>query len=124
MILILYFICQGIYMKYILKSLNVNISLRKGIFYSLVEFFFSGITPSSTGGQPLQLYYMTKDKIPMRKGYITLILNTVFFKLVLVILGIIVLIFNSSYILHSKLIYQIFFVLGFILDLVLIIFGF
>ena len=111
-------------MKYILKSLNVNISLRKGIFYSLVEFFFSGITPSSTGGQPLQLYYMTKDKIPMRKGYITLILNTVFFKLVLVILGIIVLIFNSSYILHSKLIYQIFFVLGFILDLVLIIFGF
>ena len=111
-------------MKYILKPLNVNISLKKGIFYSLIEFFFSGITPSSTGGQPVQLYYMTKDKIPMRKGYITLILNTVFFKLVLVILGIIVLIFNNTYILYSELIYQIFFVLGFLLDLFLIIFGF
>ena len=122
--IILYFVCQSIYMKYILNSLNVKISLLKGIFYSMVEFFYSGITPSSTGGQPVQLYYMTKDNIPIRKSYITLILNTVYFKLVLVILGIIVLIFNNSYIIHSELIYQIFFALGFIVDVGVVIFGF
>ena len=120
----LYFLCQSIYMKYILNSLNVKISLIKGVFYSMVEFFYSGITPSSTGGQPVQLYYMTKDNIPIRKSYITLILNTIYFKLVLVILGIIVLIFNNSYILHSDFIYQLFFVLGFVVDVALVIFGF
>ena len=67
-IISLYFLLQGIYMKAILKALKKKITLRKGVFYSLVEFYFSGITPSSTGGQPAQLYYMTKDKIPMRKS--------------------------------------------------------
>ena len=89
----IYFLCQGIYMKSILKALNHKITIVRGMFYSIVEFFFSGITPSSTGGQPIQLYYMSKDKIPMRKSYITLLLNTIYFKLILLFLGVIVLLF-------------------------------
>ena len=38
----LYFALQGIYMKLTLKSLENNITLNKGIFYSMVEFYFSG----------------------------------------------------------------------------------
>lgn len=110
-------------MKRILKALNHRISIVKGVFYSLVEFFFSGITPSSTGGQPLQLYYMSKDKIPIRKSYITLLLNTVYFKLILLILGVVVLLFHSSYIFNSRVIYQLFFVFGFLIDMAVVIFG-
>lgn len=120
----LYFLFQGIYMKSILKSLKKKITLKKGIFYSLVEFYFSGITPSSTGGQPVQLYYMTKDKIPMRKSYITLMLNTIYFKLIILILGIIVLIFKNSYIFNHSIVYIIFFSLGFLIDLLLVLGGF
>lgn len=119
----IYFLCQGIYMKSILKTLNHKITIVRGMFYSIVEFFFSGITPSSTGGQPIQLYYMSKDKIPMRKSYITLLLNTIYFKLILLFLGVIVLLFHSSYILNSKLIYQLFFILGFCIDLAVVIVG-
>lgn len=111
-------------MKVILKALNYDITLRKGIFYSMVEFYFSGITPSSTGGQPVQLYYMTKDNIPIRKSYITLMLNTIYFKLIMVILGILVLLVNSSYVLGSALIYKVFFFIGFIFDLFIVILGF
>ena len=119
-----YFLLQGIYMKSILKALNKNITLRKGMFYSMIEFFFSGITPSSTGGQPVQLYYMRKDKIPLRKIYITLLLNTIFFKLIILILGILVLIFRSKYVFLSSGIYVFFFILGFIVDLFIVIIGF
>ena len=49
-IIFIYFILQGIYMKIMLKAFKKNIPLKKGVFYSLVEFYFSGITPSSTGG--------------------------------------------------------------------------
>lgn len=111
-------------MKLILKALNHKISIIKGVFYSLVEFFFSGITPSSTGGQPVQLYYMTKDKIPMRKSYVTLLLNTIYFKLILLILGVGVLFFHSSYVINSSFIYRLFFILGFTIDLAVVIFGF
>ncbi len=116
-----YFIFQGLYMKLILKSLNKKITLSKGIFYSMVEFFFSAITPSSTGGQPVQLYYMNKDKISMKKSLITLILNTIYFKLTLIILGIIIMMFKSGILLSDKYL-LIFFIIGFTVDLLVIIF--
>ena len=116
-----YFLLQGLYVKIILKSLNTKIKLKNGMFYSLVEFYFSGITPSSTGGQPVELYYMTKDKIPVRKSYITLLLNTIFFKLVLIILGVLALYFRPEYIFDYSIIYIVFFVIGALVDIAMII---
>ena len=110
-------------MKSILKALNFDITLRKGIFYSIIEFYFSGITPSSTGGQPVQLYYMTKDNIPLRKSYITLMLNTIYFKLIILIFGILVLLINSSYVFSGAVIYRICFFIGFIVDLLIVLLG-
>lgn len=123
-IICLYFLLQGIYMKSILKALKTKISLKTGVFYSLVEFYFSGITPSATGGQPVQLYYMTKDKIPIRKSYITLMLNTIYFKLIILILGLLVLLFKNSYLLNHSIVYIIFFILGFTVDVLLVLIGF
>lgn len=120
---ILYFLLQGIYMKLILNSLNHKISLKRGLFYSMTEFYFSGITPSSTGGQPAQLYYMTKDKIPIRKSYIVLILNTIYFKLIIFILGIVVFIIGWNYILSKSLVYIFFFLLGLLVDFIIIVFS-
>ena len=111
-------------MKEVLNVFNRKISLKKGIFYSSVEFYFSGITPSSTGGQPVQLYYMTKDKIPVKTSYIVLVLNTIYFKIVLLVLSIIVMIFKGDYIFSNDFIYILFFILGFIADLVMVVLGF
>lgn len=122
LVLCIYFVLQGIYMRIILNIFNRKISLKKGIFYSLVEFYFSGITPSSTGGQPAELYYMTKDKIPVRTSSIALILTTIYFKVVLLSLSVIVLIFRGNYVFSNDFIYILFFSLGFIMDIILIIF--
>lgn len=116
-IVFLYFIAQGLYMKVVLKILHKKITLKKGTFYSMIEFYFSGITPSSTGGQPVELYYMTKDNIPIRKSYITLLLNTIYFKLILLILGIFALFLKPEYIFNYSSIYIIFFVFGFLVDI-------
>ena len=118
--IVMYFILQSIYMKTTLNSLKVKVHFHKCIYYCLVEFYFSGITPSSTGGQPMQLYYMTKDKIPIRKSYITLMLNTVYFKLIILILGIISFFFTNKYLFSNKL-YLVFFILGILLDLTMVI---
>ena len=98
--IIIFFTLEAIYFKIIFKSLDENISFRRCMHYSFVEFFFSGITPGSTGGQPVQLYYMNKDKIPMRKSMIALILNTILFKLFFVVTGILIIIFNLYNLLH------------------------
>lgn len=118
-LIIVYFLLQGIYMKLILNSLDKKISVFKGMFYSIVEFFFSGITPSSTGGQPAQIYFMSKDKIPFRKSIITLMLNTIHFKLFLIISSIFIFIFKSSLIFNNGLTFLIVFFLGLIVDIVI-----
>ena len=118
--IILYFLLQAIYMKTTLSSLKVKVSFIKCIYYCLIEFYFSGITPSSTGGQPLQIYQMTKDKIPIRKSYITLMLNTIYFKLIILILGIISFFYTKDYLFNNK-IYLFFFILGIIVDFILVI---
>lgn len=123
-ILVLYFVLQGSYMKLILKSLNTKVSLLKCTFYSMVEFYFSGITPSSTAGQPMQLYFMTKDDIPMSNSYITLILNLIYFKIIVLILGLVMLFIKGAFIFNQKTIYVLFFLLGFITDILLIVVGF
>ncbi len=122
-IIALYFVLQGLYMKKMLNLFHKKISLKRGMLYSMIEFYFSGITPSSTGGQPVQLYYMTKDKIPVKTSYIVLILNTIYFKIVLLVLSIIILIFRSSYVFSNDFVYLMFIFLGFLFDLVIILSG-
>lgn len=118
--IILYFVLHAVYMKTILNSLKVKIPFSRCIYYCLIEFYFSGITPSSTGGQPVQIYRMTKDKIPIRKSYITLMLNTIYFKLIIIILGIISFFYTKNYLYNNK-VYLFFFILGIFIDLILVI---
>ena len=122
LLVLVYFYLQGLYMKYVLRSMDVDISLSRGTFYSIIEFFFSAITPSSSGGQPIQLLYMTKDKIPIRKSLIVLILNTIVFKLYLVVMGIVVVVFNFDYVAHANMMLKTLFFAGLVVDVAVIVF--
>ena len=84
---------EGIMIHYLLRSLNGHSSLRRCIVYSFIGFFYSGITPSATGGQPMQLYYMTKDRNSMSESSVVLMTVALLYKLVLVLIGIATLVF-------------------------------
>lgn len=84
---------EGIMIHYLLRSLNGRSSLRRCIVYSFIGFFYSGITPSATGGQPMQLYYMTKDRNSMSESSVVLMTVALLYKLVLVLIGIAALVF-------------------------------
>lgn len=55
--------------------------------YSFIGFFYSGITPSATGGQPVQLYYMNKDGNKGADSTVVLMTVAVVYKFVLVLIG-------------------------------------
>lgn len=84
---------EGIMIYYLLRSLNGKSSLTKCIGYSFIGFFYSGITPSATGGQPMQLYYMCKDKNGMPQSSVVLMTVALLYKFVLVLIGIAILVF-------------------------------
>ena len=84
---------EGIMIWYLNRSLKGNSSLWRCIGYSFIGFFYSGITPSATGGQPMQLYKMKKDGNSLSDSTVVLMTIALIYKLVLVFLGLGILLF-------------------------------
>ena len=109
-----YVLCEAINISRTLKSLNEKSNLIKNIKYALIGFFFSGITPAASGGQPMQIYYMHKDKISASNSTIALLLNLSSMQVITISFALISLIFNYEY-LNGILIT--FFIVGILLNL-------
>lgn len=84
---------EGCMIWYLLKGIGEKTSLRRCLSYSFIGFFFSGITPSATGGQPMQLFYMKKDGNTLSSASVVLMTVAIMYKLVLVLTGIGILLF-------------------------------
>lgn len=87
-------------LHYLFKTLQIRTGRLTCFLYSGVGFFFSCITPSASGGQPAQVYYMHKDKIPVPVATVVLMVVTIAYKLVLVLIGIYLLLFQQIYLRH------------------------
>lgn len=79
---------EGILIWYLLRSIGDRASLFSCLKYSFTGFFYSGITPSATGGQPMQLYYMSKDGHKVADSTVVLMSVATAYKFVLVVMGI------------------------------------
>lgn len=98
-------ICIGLFVygeshviHYMLKKMGIFTKRFTCFLYSGVGFFFSCITPSATGGQPAQLYYMRKNKIPTPVATVVLMIVTITYKMVLVAIGLWLLLFDGGFI--------------------------
>ncbi len=93
---VLFVSAEGCMIWYLLKGIGEQTRFTRCIGYSFIGFFFSGLTPSATGGQPMQLYYMKKDGNSLSASSVVLMSVAVVYKLVLVLFGIgIVLFWNA-----------------------------
>ena len=82
------FVCgESVIMHYLMRLLKRAVRLIRCIKYSFIGFFFSYVTPSATGGQPMQMYYMQKDDIDVSVSALVLLLITVGYKMALLILS-------------------------------------
>ena len=92
--MMLYFVCDAINIKRMLKRLGEKCNLYNGIRYSLIGFFFSSVTPAASGGQPMQIYYMKKNKISVANSTLTLLINLSCMQVVTISLALVSLLFN------------------------------
>lgn len=96
-VIVAFVCCESWIFHYMLRIYKIRVSMFRCIRYSFIGFFFSCITPSASGGQPMQIVYMKRDGIKI--GYSTLItwIVTICYKSALVILGTVFLIFKRDY---------------------------
>ena len=89
---------ESIIIHYMMRNLGVKVDRGTCFLFSSVGFFFSCITPSASGGQPAQIYYMKKEKIPIPVSTLVLMIVTITYKLVLVVIGVTLTIFGQGFI--------------------------
>ncbi|MBL6466030.1 MAG: flippase-like domain-containing protein [Peptostreptococcus stomatis] len=87
---------EGINIWLIVKGLKQKTSIFKCIGYGFVGFYFSSITPSASGGQPAQVYFMKKDGISVTSSSLTLMLILFTHQLVVVIYALIGVLLNTN----------------------------
>lgn len=93
-VIALFFVgAEGVMIWYLLRAIDGTSSLGSCISCSFIGFLFSGITPSATGGQPMQLYYLKRDGNSWSLSSVVLMTVALMYKLVLVIFGVGILIF-------------------------------
>ena len=113
---------EALFFKVIFKKLGYKISWYKSLGYVFTEIYFSAITPSSTGGQPIQMIEMSKDKIPYRVSSIVVFINTLFYKMALLLIVIIGFLVFFDEVMNFSNVFKITAILGFILTLALVLF--
>lgn len=93
---VLFIIGESAVILYLLRSLGTKIPFGHCCLYSFIGFFYSCITPSASGGQPMQIIAMRKDKIPVAVSTVVLAIVTITYKLVLVAIGLAVMLLRPS----------------------------
>ncbi len=103
---IVYVCCEGFVICYMLHILKQKTTVLSCLKYAFVGFFYSYITPSASGGQPAQMYYMSKDSINTGYSALIMLLITIAYKSILMMIGAIFFIFKYSFLkIHTSRIY-------------------
>lgn len=88
---------ESIIIWYTMRSFGVRLKKRICFLFSSVGYFFCYLTPSATGGQPMQIYFMKKERIPVPFATVILMIITITYKLVLVVIGLAIPIFAQGF---------------------------
>lgn len=92
---------EGINIARTLKLLDCKISFRKGLKYAFVGFFFSSVTPSASGGDPMQIYYMKKDGLPIGHSALAILTEFSSFQFVMVVMALVGFVTSCGFIENS-----------------------
>ena len=90
LIMLLVYLTESYNVRSILTSLGEKkISMINALKFTFIGFFFSAITPAATGGQPVEIYYMTKEDISGPSGTMAMLLQLCGFQISTILISII-----------------------------------
>ena len=101
----------------LLRGFGYPRSHPKCVSYAAADLYFSAITPSATGGQPMEAYFMTKDGVPAIISTVVMLTYLLLYTLSIVIIGLVcLLLFPSSFLMFGT-VGRIFIIVGGVIQL-------
>ena len=93
-----YICCEAANIYFLTNTFRESAKFRNCIKYAFIGFYFSSITPSSTGGQPAQVYYMSKDKIKVGASTLGFLIMLASLQCVTLLFGVVMLCLRGSFV--------------------------
>lgn len=93
----IYWILRSLCLFMISKEYSRKMKFNKIFQLTLITQFFNGITPFSSGGQPMEVYYLSKLGIKPAKGTNIILQNFILYQMALIIHGIIAITLNYHF---------------------------
>lgn len=119
--MIIYWLLEGLSLYVVANYLNTKLSFIEAFKISMIGQLFNCITPFASGGQPIQAYYMVKNKIHIGEASCILLAKFIIYQGILTIYSLIILIFKFKIFANTinNFAYLVF--IGFILNLFIVI---
>lgn len=92
-----YWLCEALCQYYILRSCESRLRFRRVIRVTMIGQLFNCITPSASGGQPMQAYVMNKYGVSVGEATCSLLIRFAVYQTVMVLYTFIILLFKLSY---------------------------
>lgn len=125
LLLIGYWLFSSLAMELITKKFKKNIKTSRIFRLNVITQFFNGITPSSSGGQPYQIYALKKEGLTIVDSTNVSIQTFVCYQFALVFLGLIAILCNKIFHLFNQMNFlKILVVLGFLVNTLVAVFLF
>lgn len=108
---------DGLILNLITRTVHGNISYFKSLKIAIIGQYYSAITPFSTGGQPVQVYLMSKDSISVTKGSLILFNKFIIYQIAVTLYSLVMFILKLSFILNDAKGAVPFVIIGFVMNL-------
>ena len=108
-------------------SLKYKSKIKFKVFFkqTIITQFFNGITPFATGGQPMQIYMLTKEEMPVSKATSTVLMDFMAYQIAIIIYCVVTLLFDIKLnIFSGNNLARNLVLLGFVINLVVCTFAF
>jgi len=99
------------FVNYLIINNKQKIGILEAIKHNFIAHFFAGVTPFSSGGQPMEIYLICEHNISLSKATNYSIQGFVFYQMALVIFGILAIIYDSIFHIFSNITYLKYFVI-------------
>ena len=97
LLIVLYWLFKAISKYFIVKEYSEKIKFKTILKQTIITKFFNGVTPFSSGGQPMEIYMLKKSGISLAKSTNIILQNFLVYQVVLVLYGIFAIIMNYKF---------------------------
>ncbi|MBV1818395.1 flippase-like domain-containing protein [Anaerosalibacter bizertensis] len=113
-------IFDGIILNIITRRVHGDVKFLKSLKIAIIGQYYSAITPFSTGGQPVQVYLMSKEDISVPKGSLILFNKFIIYQMAVTFYSLTMFMLKLNFIFNNAKTAVPFVIIGFILNLLVL----